>query len=255
MTISRKCAIIFQKEGKALMRIVFCDDDPLILQQLQAYVKEFFAGLGGSEPEYAVFRSGDALIGQESKFDIAFLDVEMPGASGIHTGVKLKEKNPRIKIFIITAYPDYLDEAMRFQVFRYLSKPIDKTRLFRNLKDAVYSYNIETCEIPIETGTDIYVRRSDEIICVETKNRKTVVHTTDGDLISGKNMEHWREALSLPCFYMTHRSYIINMRFVYSIGKDNVILRDGECQMVAFLSKRKFTHFKNTYLVYMESTK
>lgn len=237
------------------MRIVFCDDDPLILQQLQSYVKEFFANLGGAKVEYAVYHSGDDLIRQGSQFDIAFLDVEMPGASGIYAGVKLKEKNPRIKIFIVTAYPDYLDEAMRFQVFRYLSKPIDKTRLFRNLKDAVNAYNIETCEFPIETSTGISVRRSEEIICVETNNRKTIVHTTDGDLLSNKNMEYWREILSLPCFYSVHRSYIINMRYVYCIDKDSIILKNGAWQMEAFLSRRKFTHFKNTYLVYMESTK
>lgn len=237
------------------MRIVFCDDDPVILRQLQTYVKDFFSSLGGVEPEYAVYHSGDELIRRGEQFDIAFLDVEMPGASGIHAGAKLKEKNPRSKIFIVTAYPDYLDEAMRFQVFRYLSKPIDKTRLFRNLKDAVYAYNIETSEFPIETSAGISVRKSEEIICVESTNRKTIIHTTDGDLFSIKNMEYWRETLSLPCFYSTHRSYIINMRFVYSISRDSIILKNGNKQMAAFLSRRKYTNFKNTYLVYMESTK
>ena len=202
-----------------------------------------------------LYQSGDELIRQNSQFDIAFLDVEMPGASGIHAGVKLKEKNPQIKIFIVTAYPDYLDEAMRFQVFRYLSKPVDKTRLFRNLKDAVHSYNIESCKFTIETSTAVYVRRSEEIICVESANRKTVVHTTDGDLISCKNMEYWREILSVPCFYSTHRSYIVNMRYVYTIGKDSIILKNGNWKMDAFLSKKKFAHFKNIYLMYMESTK
>ncbi len=237
------------------MRIVFCDDDPVILRQLLSLVKAFFESLGGAEPKYAVYHTGDELIRQEASFDIAFLDVEMPGASGIQAGAKLKEKNPRIKIFIVTAYPDYLDEAMRFQVFRYLSKPIDKTRLFRNLKDAVYAYNIETSEFPIETSAGISVRRSEEIICVESTNRKTIIHTTDGDLISIKNMEYWRETLFLPCFYLTHRSYIINMRFVYSMDRDRVILRNGNQQMEAYLSRRKFSHFKNTYLMYMESTK
>ena len=237
------------------MRIVFCDDDPMILRQLLSLVKEYFASLGGIEPEYTVYRSGDELIRQGEQFDIAFLDVEMPGVSGIHVGAKLKEKNARIKIFIVTAYPDYLDEAMRFQVFRYLSKPIDKTRLFRNLKDAIYTYNIETREFPIETSAGIFLQRSEEIICVESANRKTIVHTTNGDLVSSKNMEYWREVLSLPCFYSTHRSYIINMRFIYSIGKDSVILKNGVQQMDAFLSRKKFAHYKNAYLVYMESTK
>lgn len=237
------------------MRIVFCDDDPLTLRHLLSLVKEFFADLGGAEPEYEVYQSGDEIISQGKQYDIAFLDVQMPGASGIYTGVKLKEKNPRVKIFIVTAYPDYLDEAMRFQVFRYLSKPIDKARLFRNLRDAVYSYHIETREFAIETSSGISVRRSEEIICVESSNRKTIIHTTDGDLLSSKNMEYWREVLSLPCFYATHRSYVINMHFVYSIGKDMIVLKNGEKRMDAFLSRRKFTNFKNTYLVYMENTR
>lgn len=110
------------------MRIVFCDDDPGILAQLQKYVKEFFEKQGGLQPDYAVYKTGDALIRTETRTDIAFLDVEMPGVSGIHAGAKLKEKNPRIKIFIVTAYPDYLDEAMRFQVFRYFAKVKSKSR-------------------------------------------------------------------------------------------------------------------------------
>ena len=96
----------------------------------------------------AAYTSGDDLLLKERYADIAFLDVEMPGRSGIHVGARLKEYNPKIKVFIVTSFPDYLDEAMRFQVFRYLSKPIDKSRLFRNLKDAVYLHNMETHVIP-----------------------------------------------------------------------------------------------------------
>ena len=112
------------------MRIIFCDDDPMVIEQLLSYVSEFFAQLGGKKVEFAYYSSGDALLNVKVRADIAFLDVEMPGVSGIHVGAKLKELNPNIKIFIVTSYPDYLDEAMRFQVFRYLSKPIDKIGCF-----------------------------------------------------------------------------------------------------------------------------
>lgn len=237
------------------MRIVFCDDDPVILRQLQKYVKEFFKNMGGTQPEFAAYSTGDLLIQHETRADIAFLDVEMPGVSGIHIGTKLKDKNPRVKIFIVTAYPDYLDEAMRFQVFRYLSKPIDKARLFRNLKDAVYAYNIETHEFPISTNQGVFIRRAEEIICVETTQRKTVICTIDEDFTSNKSIESWRQTLNLPCFFSTHRSFIVNMRFVYSIGKDTVVLKCGDRQIEAFLSRRKYTLFKDTYLMYMESTK
>lgn len=237
------------------MRIVFCDDDPRILHQLQKYVKEFFTNLGGVLPEFIIYNTGDLLIQQETRADIAFLDVEMPGVSGIHAGAILKTQNPLIKIFIVTAYPDYLDEAMRFQVFRYLSKPIDKTRLFRNLKDAVFAYNIESQKYPILTDKGVFTRRSEEIICVETAHRKTIVHTLDGPIFSNNNIDYWRNTLLLPCFFTTHRSYIVNMRYVYAIQKDTVILKNRDKELVAFLARRKYTQFKDAYLLYMESTK
>ena len=237
------------------MRIIFCDDDPMVIEQLLSYVSEFFAQLGGKKVEFAYYSSGDALLNAKARADIAFLDVEMPGVSGIHVGAKLKELNPNIKIFIVTSYPDYLDEAMRFQVFRYLSKPIDKNRLFRNLKDAVYQYNMESREFPIITNEGVFVRRAEEIICVEATQRKVLVHTIDGALQSTQNMEYWRQTLALPCFYMTHRSYIVNLHFVNSIRKDTILLKYRGREMIAYFTKRRYVAFKDPYLWYMESVK
>lgn len=237
------------------MRIIFCDDSPIILAQLQSFVAEFFTQQGGMIPEFACYDSGEALLACETRADIAFLDVEMPGVSGIHVGAKLKERNPNIKIFIVTSYPDYLDEAMRFQVFRYLSKPIDKNRLFRNLKDAIYQYNMESREYPITTNEGVFVRRAEEMICVEAAQRKVTIYTTDGTFTSTQSIDYWRQCLTLPCFYMTHRSFIINMRFVHSVRKDTVLLKYKDLELTAYLTRRKYTPFKDTYLWYMESVK
>lgn len=237
------------------MRIVFCDDEPLILAQLQKLVQDFFNTLGGAQPEFAAYESGDLLIQNETRVDIAFLDVEMPGVSGIHIGAKLKERNPQVKIIIVTAYPDYLDEAMRFQVFRYLSKPIEKTRLFRNLKHAVYAYNMESREYPISTSEGVFIRRAEEIVCAETIERKVMVHTADEQFVSSKSIDYWRQTLNLPCFYSTHRSYIINMRYVFNIYKDTVVLKYADKEKTVFLSRRKYSQFKDAYLMYMESVK
>lgn len=161
------------------MRVIFCDDNIDILNQLQKYVHEFFTNIGDSTVEYAAYTSGDELLSNEKYADIAFLDVEMPGQSGIHVGTQLKVLCPKIKIFIVTSYPDYLDEAMRFQVFRYLSKPIDKNRLFRNLKDAMYQYIMETKEVAIETQNGLKVVSAERIVCVELVQRKTAIYTLD----------------------------------------------------------------------------
>ena len=177
----------------------------------------------------------------------------MPGRSGIHVGARLKEYNPKIKVFIVTSFPDYLDEAMRFQVFRYLSKPIDKSRLFRNLKDAVYLHNMETHVIPVTSKDGVVALPADQFVCVETDSRKTYIYTPTDKIQSVESIEKWKEKLTLPCFYMPYRSFIINMQYVVSFSKDSIQLRCGDTIKEAYLAKRKYNEFKDRYLMFMES--
>ena len=147
------------------MRILLCDDDLSILNQLNRYICDFFKSNELPQPNITLYKSGEDLLSHEKQADIAFLDVEMEGISGIRVGSKLMQNNPHIKIFIVTSFPDYLDEAMQFHVFRYLSKPIDKNRLFKNLKEAIYQHNIETVEFPIITmNCTPYVRQYDILL-------------------------------------------------------------------------------------------
>lgn len=237
------------------MRILFCDDDERILEQLQRYVREFFANIGGTQPEFAAYSSGVQLLANETHADIAFFDVEMPGRSGIKAGAALKEKNPRIIIFIVTSYPDYLDEALRENAFRFLSKPIDKNRLFRNLKDAVYKYNMETKEIPVETEDGIELLKADEIVCVEAVQRKVFLYTVDSVIQTNQSVEYWRKTLDIPCFYSSHRGVIINMQYVSKVGKDVILLKYRGKTKEVYLARRKYTEFRNLYLLYLESIK
>ena len=118
-------------------------------------------------------------------------------------GNELKKRNDNIIIFIVTSYSEYLDEAMRFHVFRYLSKPLDKQRFFRNMKDAVDLYNTMTIKIPIETKQGVHTLPASSVIAVEAQGRKVVIHTTQRDFESIRNMQYWLELLPKNCFFQT----------------------------------------------------
>lgn len=64
------------------MRIIFCDDDPMVIEQLLSYVSEFFAQLGGKKVEFAYYSSGDALLNAKARADIAFLMLKCPALAG-----------------------------------------------------------------------------------------------------------------------------------------------------------------------------
>ena len=237
------------------MRILLCDDDPSILQEMERLLKVFFQKMRLKPPEIASYSSGEELIQSLDTGEIAFLDVEMPGLSGIYTGERLKKKNPRMKIFILTSYMDYLDEAMKFHVFRYLSKPIDKKRLFRNMKEALYQIEMETKPVALETKDGVVVRQVEDILYIEALLRRTRVVAVDQVYESPRPMRDWESLLQVGCFYQTHRSFLVNMRYVSSFEKDTVTLRgpDGK-SYTAYLTRRNYSAFKNAFLLYLEST-
>ena len=138
----------------------------------------------------------------------------MPGLNGIYVGNELKKRNKNTIIFIITSYSEYLDEAMRFHVFRYLSKPIDKQRLFRNLKDALDLYHSMTVQVPIETRQGVHNVPISSIMMVEAQGKKVIVHTTARDYESIHTMQYWLDQLPVNRFFQTHRSFIINYEHI-----------------------------------------
>ena len=233
------------------MKIVCCDDDINIGNQLKEYLQLYFESITAPFPEFCFFNSGEDLLICADEIDIAFLDVEMPGLNGIQLGEELKRRYPNIIIFIVTSYPDYLDDAMRFQVFRYLSKPIDKNRLFRNMKDALFKYSTLSRKIQIETKNQVTMVYTRDIVLVEAKERKVFVHTKDKIYESIQKMDFWIEKLPSNSFFQSHRSYIVNLRFVSHFDNTLIYLCNG--RFTAYLTRRKYVSFKNAYIMYLES--
>ncbi len=233
------------------MRIVLCDDDKAFVQQLCKVLQEYFQEIRTKCPEIAYFYSGETLLADTGAKDIVFLDIEMNGIDGICVGSVLKKENPESIIFIITSYAEYLDEAMRFHVFRYLSKPLDKQRLFRNLKDAISIYMASTVKIAIETKEGIHAVWASKVILVEAQGRKVMIHTVGQDYQSVQNIRYWAETLCEKCFYQTHRSFIVNMEYVDDFDRTVISLCQNRLQ--AYLTRRKYNDFKAAYLLYLES--
>jgi two-component system LytT family response regulator len=221
---------------------------------MKKYIEEYFRDANLAKPEINIYLSGEALVNSKDIADIAFLDVKMPGLNGIRAGNALKKLNPLIKIFILTSYIDYLDEAMKFHVFRYLTKPIDKNRLFINLKEALYQIEIESMPIPIETNEKIIIRQASDVIFVESERKKSCITLVDSVYHSLSPMKEWAKLLKIKCFYQTHRSYIVNMKYVSSFSKDMIELADLRGNSYrAYLTKRNYMNFKKSYLLYLES--
>ena len=73
------------------MRIVICDDDPVIIEQLNKYIREYFSRCNVKCPLIAAYPDGESLLTDTEEKDIVFLDIEMPGLDGIYVANTLKK--------------------------------------------------------------------------------------------------------------------------------------------------------------------
>ena len=233
------------------MRILICDDDIELSQQLEKILISFFQKNSLKFPEIVIYNNGTDLLQDFQSKDIVFLDIEMPGMNGIYIGNELKRQNSNAIIFVVTSYSQYLDEAMRFHVFRYLSKPLDKQRIFRNMKDALALYNNSIIKISIETKNGTFVVLSRDIVFIEANNHKTIVHVSDHDYLCIHNINYWLNQLRMPSFFQSHRSFIVNLEHVSSFDHSLIYLCNNRYQ--AYLTRRKYTQFKDAFLLYLES--
>ena len=103
------------------MRIIAVDDEKIALEALSGAIRAIVA-----EDEVVSFRYHEDAIeyAKENLCDIAFLDIEMVGMSGVELAEELKKYNNEIKIVFCTGYGNYRDVAFDLHASGYLMKPI-----------------------------------------------------------------------------------------------------------------------------------
>lgn len=245
------------------MKIAICDDSKETIIQIQKLIDNYFEvseEMSKDSIECYHFTNGEELICSKINFDIAFLDIVMTENSldGISVGRILKQRNPYIKIIMITSYMHYLDDAMEFRVFRYLHKEknFSVERFNRALSDAYREYMADTRKIVISSKapTETLSINVHEIIYVRSKGRSVSIQTCDAlyKSVDGKFKE-WKEKLGADFFFESYRGEIINFEYVYKILQTKLILKYKENEYEAYLSRSKSGDFKKLYANYCKS--
>lgn len=234
------------------MKLLICDDSQITLD-LVALLVEMFEKKHNVEFEKDIRTSGDFILTEKNNYDIAIVDIEMPGISGIELSQKLKEINPRTCIIILTAFQNYLDYAMKIQVFRYLSKPLDKNRFFRNLEEAVEDYYNTNKKLTLKSNDSFVVVNTNDILYMERKVGGTTIVTTNGEFEVKEKLDECKELVNQPdAFVHSHNSIVVNLQNVVNFDKTNVTLQKNETETVeTYMSQRKYKEFKENFMKFV----
>lgn len=180
--------------------------------------------------------SGVAAI-KETNPDLVFLDIEMPGQSGLNLLDYFDEIEINFSIIFITAYNNYAIQAFKLSAIDYLLKPIEAEDLiqaielfeknknrnqYKFLKHNINASNQK--KIGLNTiGSIVYVNLSD-ILFFEADGSYTKVVMVDGKQITAsKVLKHFENILcENPNFYRCHKSFMVNINHI-----DEYVRTDG----------------------------
>ena len=234
-----------------MINVLICDDNAVFLDEMNRLTEEF-GKKHNLELNIGLRDSADFVFEEKTFYDIAFIDIEMPKTSGLILAEELQKINPDIIVIVVTSFQQYLDDAMRIHVFRYLSKPVDVTRFFENFKDAVKEYNNISKSIIFDLRDRVVSVKTKDILYIENRKHGSFVVTKNDAFTVNKKPKELCSLINQPNrFVYSHNSYIVNLQNVIDFDKNSIKLRRNNNETVsAYMSQRKFSDFKKAFLAF-----
>lgn len=165
---------------------------------------------------------------------VVFLDVEMPGATGIECARIIQDIDPATIIVFATAHAAYMSDAFELYAFDYLVKPFKVERVIKTL-DRARDRLSAVLEPPVLTPVPPKKKTIDgrlmlhhrggvsfldlkDILLVQREERATVLYTVgEGRYVTADTLAEMEERLQSDIFFRCHKSYIINLNHVKDI--------------------------------------
>ena len=179
--------------------------------------------------------------------DVAFLDIRMPGLTGLDVASAAAVSSPSTQIVFVTAYNQYAIDAFERGAVDYLLKPIAPDRLAATLRrvrarmqdgtasNAALAAIIEQLRgqapatpakpplqwITASVGRETKLIMVDDVAYFQADDKYTVVMTAEGEALIRKPIRDLLDVLDPAVFKQIHRSTIVNMRAVASVARDD----------------------------------
>jgi two-component system LytT family response regulator len=227
-----------------MMRVVVADDEAPARGKLQRWLNE-------QADVEVIAESEDGLSAAEAierlQPDVAFLDIQMPGLSGLEVAAQLEQETAPLIVFV-TAFDEHAIKAFELNAIDYLLKPYDKDRLLKTLarirarpaegsnRAAVATARTQTQSrdrLLVPVGETLQLIDSATIEWLEASDNYVHVHTSSRSYILRRTLQDLLEQLGDRQFARIHKSAAVNIACVKAFtplfkGDYEVQLRDGK---------------------------
>ena len=217
------------------MNCIAVDDEPLALKLLADNIgKVAYLNLVATCSN--AFEAMNAL--QENKIDLIFIDIQMPGLTGLQY-ISTLENKPLV--IFITAYKQYALESYDLAVVDYLVKPVSLERFIKACNRAKELHDLKTIKTisPEPLQQEYFFVNSDysqikvmfnDIVWMEGLRDyvKIYLKNSNKPLVIRSSLKSIEEQLPSNKFIRIHKSYLISVESIIAIRKNSVFIKDKE---------------------------
>ncbi len=241
--------------------VIIADDDMGMRLVLRKAIEKSggFEIAGEAEDGAAALRLFEAM-----RPEVVFLDVEMPGMTGVECAKKIADIEPKTIIVFATAHQEYMPDAFEVYAFDYLIKPfkidrlrqtLDRIKDTENVKQGTYEKekikgNYTPKKLMIKNKEGISVVDMDEIILVQREDGTTAIYTLQDRYTTSDGLSELEEKLDVSIFFRCHKSYIININYIskiYPYGRWTYIIKLKGTERDALLTREGYEKLENLF--------
>lgn len=216
------------------MNCIIIDDEPLAREAIEILVKDTsqlnLLGMFNNALAASKFM-------EENPVDLIFLDIQMPGITGIEFARNISKRS---LVIFTTAYSEYAVDSYEVDAIDYLIKPVDPERFQKAVNKAIayHSLLLKEEKENIEAGnTEYFFVKSErryfkinykDILFIEGLKDYVIIQLDEQRVITRMNLKNIFELLPKHDFLRVNKSYIVNTKHIDSFDNNDIFIKTHE---------------------------
>jgi DNA-binding LytR/AlgR family response regulator len=213
-----------------MIKLAIVDDETEFVTMYSKMIKNYFSH-NHVLLEVQTFNSGDDFIEslKTDKYDLIFMDIDMPCLSGIDIALELRKNNQSSDLIFVSAHPHFVFETIKFTPYRF----IRKINLESETMEAIDSYCSRTqtkfkmISLELQNGNTVCEKVSDIINFFAIRHDVYYItkNETNAKILSRKYSLSQIESFAKEFgFIRVHKSYLVNYRYIENINAKSLVM-------------------------------
>ncbi len=226
------------------LNLAIVEDEKEMFERLKSSLTSYF---DENHISFAIdyYPNGEKFLHKyKPDYDVVFMDINLPGANGMETIKKLREKDPKVIVIFVTYLAQFAIEGYSVGAFDYILKPFNDKSLFVTLDRVLCNLNRFSAVIPVGNSNRTFYKTIpvDSIKYIESVNHRLNFHLTNGEIRVNGSLRKYAEQLKQYSFELCSVSYLVNLKYITAI-EGNEVKVGAEKADVAFISKGRKSEF------------